>query len=254
MENEFCVVCGRTDLPVEDGVCPECTAQRERLVWVEGHPTLTICANCGARKVGQHWERRGSSPTLLGADDLAPLLSVHPDVGIRTTRWQETSGEPAQRTYAGEVDVRFRGTERTVLLELPVRVKPFTCPECSRRTGHFFTAIIQVRGTSERLRGPPKVLKERLLKAFDTIMPEMKADWKNAFSWREELPEGWDYYVMDTLAARSAARFAKTRLRATLTESATLWGRKNGKDVYRVTFCLRIPESPPHRGEPTGSR
>jgi NMD protein affecting ribosome stability and mRNA decay len=38
------------------------------------------------------------------------------------------------------------------------------------------------------------------------------------------------------------ARFAKTRLGAQLKESATLWGRKNGKDVYRVTFCLRVPD------------
>jgi nonsense-mediated mRNA decay protein 3 len=243
MEGEFCVVCGRTDLPVMEGVCPECTAKRERLLWVEGHPSVTLCANCGARKIGQHWERRGASPTFLGAEDLAPLLSVHPEVGIRTTRWQERTGETNQRLYEGEVDVRFRGTERTVAVELPVRVKVQTCPECSRRTGRFFTAVIQLRGPNERLRGSPRAMKERLIAAFDGLYPEMKADWKRAFSWREELPEGWDFYILDTLAARSAARFAKTRLHATLTESATLWGRKNGKDVYRVTFCLRVPDS-----------
>ncbi|HXQ94856.1 MAG TPA: NMD3-related protein, partial [Thermoplasmata archaeon] len=69
-----------------------------------------------------------------------------------------------------------------------------------------------------------------------------KKEWREAFSWREPLPEGWDYYLLNTLAARSVARFAKSRLGAELKESATLWGRKNGKDVYRVTFCLRIPE------------
>jgi hypothetical protein len=33
----------------------------------------------------------------------------------------------------------------------------------------------------------------------------------------------------------------KRRLRATLNESASLWGRKDGREVYRVTFCLRLP-------------
>ena len=242
MNAEFCVVCGRTDLPLEAGLCPECTAKRERLVWVEGHPEVILCPTCGARKVGQHWERRGSSPHLLGAEDLAPLLSVHPDVGVRRIRWEEGTSDPSQRVYRAEVDLRFRGTERTTSIELPVRVRAMTCPECSRRTGHFYTALIQVRGTSERLRGSSVALRARLERAFEGVLPEAKSEWRNAFSWREELPEGWDYYLLDTLAARSVARLAKSRLKATLTESATLWGRKNGKDVYRVTFCLRIPE------------
>jgi nonsense-mediated mRNA decay protein 3 len=239
---EFCVVCGRTDRPLQDGVCPDCSVGRTKLVWFEGHPSVQVCAMCGARKVGQHWERRGQAPNLLTGDDLTPLLSIHPEVGIRRVRWSETASDPVQRTFLGEVDLRFRGTERTVTVEMPVRLKPVTCAECSRRTGHFYTAVIQVRGTSERLRGSSALLRERLEAAFESVLSETKKEWREAFSWREPLPEGWDYYLLNTLAARSVARFAKNRLGAELKESATLWGRKNGKDVYRVTFCLRIPE------------
>ncbi|MCI4361329.1 MAG: 60S ribosomal export protein NMD3 [Thermoplasmata archaeon] len=241
-DGEFCVVCGRTDLPLEDGVCPECSAQRTKLVWFTGHPSVEVCASCGARKVGQHWDRRGASPSLLTGDDLTPLLSVHPDVGIRRVLWSEVASGPVQRVYLGEADLRFRGTERKVSIEMPVRLRAVTCPECSRRTGHFYTAVIQVRGTSERLRGSSAELRERLEVAFESILKETKKEWREAFSWREPLPEGWDYYLLNTLAARSVARFAKARLGATLKESATLWGRKNGKDVYRVTFCLRVPD------------
>lgn len=242
MSDEFCVLCGRTDVALVDGLCPDCFAKRSPLVWVEGHPTVIICPTCGARKVGQHWERAGASPTLLGSDDLTPLLSIHPEVALRRIRWTETIGDPAQRTFQGEADLRFRGTERTVGVELPVRVHGNTCPECSRRSGHFYTALIQVRGTSERLRGPPRALRDRLERAFESVMGDAKAEWRRAFSWREERPEGWDYYLTDTLAARSVARLAKNRLGAELKESATLWGRRNGRDVYRVTFCLRVPE------------
>lgn len=248
MGEEFCVLCGRTDLALSEGLCPDCFASRAPLVWVEGHPTVIVCPTCGARKVGQHWEREGASPTLLSVDDLAPLLSFHPEVALRRSRWTEVAGDPAQRTYEGEVEVRFRGTERTLPVRLPVRVRGITCPECSRRSGHFYTALIQVRGTSERLRGPPRALRARLDEAFEPILREAKPEWRKAFSWREERPEGWDYYLTDTLAARAVARLAKSRLGAELKESATLWGRKNGRDVYRVTFCLRVPERPRARG------
>lgn len=249
MAAEFCVVCGRTDRPLTDGLCAECAADRTRLVGFEGHPSVTVCPTCGARKVGQHWERRGSSPTLLTGDDLTPLLTVHPEVGIRRVRWTEGEGDPLQRLYLAEADLRFRGMERTVAVDVPVRLKGVTCPECSRRTGHYYTAVIQVRGTSERLRGSSAALRERLEGAFERILTDAKPEWREAFSWREALPEGWDYYLVDTLAARSVARLAKSRLGAQLKESATLWGRRNGKDVYRVTFCLRVPET---AGAPKG--
>lgn len=242
MGDEFCVLCGRTDRPLADGLCPECFADRSPLLWVEGHPTLIICPTCGSRKVGQHWERAGSSPSLLSAEDLTPLLSVHPEVAIRRVRWTETTGDAAQRQFTGEADVRFRETERTVPVELGVRVHGNTCPDCSRRSGHFYTALLQIRGTSERLRGPPRALRERLETAFEKVWADSKPEWRRAFSWREERPEGWDYYLTDTLAARSIARLARARLGATLKESASLWGRRNGQEVYRVTFCLRIPE------------
>jgi NMD protein affecting ribosome stability and mRNA decay len=220
-------------------------------VWVEGTPTIIVCPTCGARKEGQHWGKPGGNPTLLTSDDLTPRLSVHPEVALRRVRWQEGAGDAAQRTFHGDGDVRFRGTERTVGIDMLVRVQGQTCTDCSRRSGHYFTSVIQVRGMSERLREPARPLRERLERSFESILPEMRTQWRQAFSWREELPEGWDYYLSDTQAARAIARFAKHRLSADLKETATLWGRRNGQDVYRVTFRLRIPEpAGPKRSPP----
>jgi NMD protein affecting ribosome stability and mRNA decay len=36
------------------------------------------------------------------------------------------------------------------------------------------------------------------------------------------------------------ARLAKQRFGVPVVESASLFGRKQGQDVYRVTFCLRF--------------
>ncbi len=242
MDGEFCVVCGRTGLPLVDGVCAGCFLDSHVLVRGHGQPDVVVCPTCGARKVGNHWERSGANPSLLTSEDLNPLLEVDPEVGIRRVRWTEVSRDAVQRSYQGEAEIRFRGQERTVPVELSVKLRAYTCPECARKAGRFYTAIIQVRGPSERLRGPPKLLRERLEAAFEGMLPNTKAEWRKALSWREELPEGFDYYVTDTLAARAIARFAKDRLGASLKESATLWGRRNGEDVYRVTFRLRLPD------------
>lgn len=261
MPPEFCVVCGRTDRPLAEGVCAECYAATHELLGVVPAPRVVLCPTCGARQVGQHWERRGAPP-ILGAEDLAPLLRPHPEVGVRHVAWTETGGNPMLREVEGVAELRFRGTERTSVVRLSVKVEHRTCPECSRRSGHYYTALLQLRSEVGERHEPARALRERLAGVWDSVYAELAPSWQRAFSWREELPEGWDFYLTDTPAARAAARFLKARLGATLKESATLWGRRNGEDVYRVTFCLRLPaglvraptRGPARRGRPPAAR
>ena len=251
MADEFCVVCGRSGLPTEEGICADCYATRHPLVTVPERPKVVLCPTCGARQVRAHWEGRGRSPTLLGADDLYPFLQAHPDVAIRTVDWTEDSRHPLLREVDGVVHLKFRGTQRSERVRMTVKIEHRTCEECSRRSGHFFTATIQLRGPEDGPREKPTERRERLLRAWDGALDEARADWRRALSWFEERPEGWDFFLTDTLSARSLARLMKTRLSATLKESATLWGRKNGQDVYRVTLCLRVPAP---SGAPTAGR
>ncbi len=243
MEEEFCVVCGRTGQPLVDGLCADCAAQRVELLRAPGRARVTLCPTCGARKVGAHWERAGASRLLTGTD-LNPFLLIHPEVAVRSVRWEETGANALEYHFRGTASVRFRGTERTVELPLSVKVDHHTCPECSRRSGHYYTAVLQLRSALDGPRERSGPMHERLERAWAKLLEEAREDWRQAVSWRETRPEGWDYFIVDTLAARALARLAHQRLGASIKESATLVGRKDGVEVYRVTFCLRLPAPP----------
>ncbi len=238
--SEFCVVCGRTGEPLTDGVCATCAADRLVLVSLPQQVELVVCPQCGARWVQGRWQRAGSS-AVLTSEDLEPLLSVHPEVGIRTLQWEERSRRASVREIVGGARVRFRGIERTVPLATRALVVARTCTECGRRSGGYYTAVLQLRGEVVPKNRRPRALKAALDAVWDVLWREARPDWRNAVSWREELREGWDVYFTDTLAARSVARFAKQRYGVPITESASLFGRKNGQEIYRVTFCLRFP-------------
>jgi nonsense-mediated mRNA decay protein 3 len=240
---EFCVVCGATGRALVDGVCAECAIDRTSLVTAPQRVVVVICPTCGARPVGTRWEGSGSS-SLLTADDLNPHLKIHPEVGLRRVDWEETSSTPTVRQYEGRARVGFRGAERTVAIPLSVRIDHRTCPEFSRKSGRYFTATLQLRGPAEGPFEKAAALRARLDVEWDRLVQEARPDWRRAVSWREPLPEGWDCFLTDTLAARGMARLAKQRFGASLKESATLFGRKDGRDVYRVTFCLRFPRPP----------
>lgn len=239
-EGEFCVVCGATGRPLVDGVCAECAADRTRLLSAPKRAEVTVCPTCGARKRGAHWERAGSSPVLT-AEDLSPFLEIPEEVGVRRVQWDETVVTATVREFVGRARVRFRGIERDVEVPLSVRTVHTTCPDCSRKSGRYYTATLQLRGPADGPSEKPIALRARLEEEWTRLVREMRPDWRDAVSWREELPEGWNCFFTDTLAARAVAKLAKQRFGASLKESSSLVGRKNGQDLYRVTFCLRFP-------------
>jgi nonsense-mediated mRNA decay protein 3 len=253
MEGEFCVVCGTTGRPLTDGVCPSCAADRTTLVSVPEHAVVVICPHCGARKVGAKWEREGSSP-LLTAEDLAPFLRVHPEVGIRRVHWEETSATATVRNLVGTAEVVFRGTPKEISVELLVRTEHQSCTDCSRKSGRYYTAVLQLRGGLERSNEKSPALHARLDGAWVALLAESRPEWRKAMSWREELPEGYDVFFTETLPARGVARVAKQKFHATVKESASLFGRKDGQDIYRVTLCLRFPRGDTSRLAPGAAR
>ena len=240
MDGEFCVVCGATGRPLTDGVCPECAADRAPLLSVPERAVVVICPHCGAREVGAQWERAGASP-LLTAEDLVRFLRVPDEVGVRRVRWEETSATGTVRELTGTADVVFRGVPRTVDVRLSVRTEHQTCTDCSRKSGRYYTAVLQLRGGLERANEKSAALHARLDGTWSSLLAESRPDWRKAVSWREELPEGYDVFFTQTLAARAVAKLAKQKFGARIKESATLFGRKDGQDVYRVTLCLRFP-------------
>jgi len=237
---EFCVVCGRTGRPLEEGVCAECAADRTPLVSMPEQVEVVLCPTCGARWSHGRWGPPGAPP-VVSSDDLQPFLVVHPEAGVRTLRWEERARSASLRELTGTAEVRFRGLERTVPLTSRVRVISRTCTDCGRRSGRYYTAVLQLRGEAAPRTGRPKELRRRLEAVWAALAGEARADWRAAVGWREELPEGWDVFFTDTLAARSVARLAKQRYGVGIVESASLFGRKNGQDIYRVTFCVRFP-------------
>jgi nonsense-mediated mRNA decay protein 3 len=239
-EREFCVVCGSTGRRLASGLCAECAADRTVLVSARRRGTVTVCPRCGARQVGSHWERAGASH-LLTAEDLNPFLEVHPEVGIRTIRWDETGASATVREFVGRAKASFRGATREVEVPLSVRLVSKSCPDCSRKSGRYYTAVLQLRGPAEGSGEKSGELRARLDRLWTAVLREARSEWRQALSWKEQLPEGWDCYFTETLPARSIARVAKQRFGASLKESASLFGRKDGHDVYRVTICLRFP-------------
>jgi nonsense-mediated mRNA decay protein 3 len=56
----------------------------------------------------------------------------------------------------------------------------------------------------------------------------------------ERVKGGLDFYFSTIQAARGIARELESSMCAEYKESSSIWGRRDGKDVYRMTYLVRL--------------
>lgn len=238
---QTCVQCGSQVGRLIGGLCPPCFVAKEPLLDVPAVLDVELCAHCDARHVGAHW----FDPEE--ADDLAEIregavrgvIKVHPRVADAHVQTEERAQDErtfrTKVTLAGNVDGAPVAGEASIL----VRLRRAVCDRCSRMFGGYYAAVLQLRA-SERDVTPAEIA--RVHKLIGGELDRMRATGnRDAFLTKSgAVPGGFDYYLGDIDAGRISGRVVASRLGATVVETAKLVGRKEGEDIYRVTFLVRI--------------
>lgn len=240
----FCVVCGTEEGPFEGPLCVRCWGQQAPLLELPGRISRVFCPMCGARQVGRHWERVTPPGTLTGGD-LARELRLRPGINLVDVRWTQETEDPLLRRLTATATLELKGTRWEAECSTEVHVVYHVCPECSRRQGHFYTAQLQLRGSEEGSLRSGAALRAWAHLQWENHLRGASESVRRAVSFEQELKEGWDIFFSSTPEARSAARGFRERFGAGYLESASLYSRKGGEDIYRVTFLLRLPPAGP---------
>jgi nonsense-mediated mRNA decay protein 3 len=124
-----------------------------------------------------------------------------------------------------------------------VRLKRGACKECSKQKGSYFEAILQLRGDERSLnKSNEDEIRQHVLDRVDAL----RADSREVFvSKVERVRGGLDFYFSTAPAARNIARELQDQRCAEYKESTSLWGRREGREVFRVTFLVRFPSFGP---------
>jgi nonsense-mediated mRNA decay protein 3 len=142
--------------------------------------------------------------------------------------------------------VEIRESNRTRRLEerfeTNVRISWIACDRCSRIAGGYYESKVQIRAQRRPLEDAE--LKRALRIAESTIEHAQREDRLAFISKTVQLKEGLDIYVGTTRAAKQIVRAMMQQMGGGFNDSAQLVGRRDGKDVYRVTFVVRLPEFP----------
>lgn len=239
--NTPCVECGKEDVPLIQGSCAECFLVKTPVLEAPLVLDIELCAHCDARRVGKHWvdPAEGMPMEWIREDAVKEILRMHHELQEPYIQLSERQQDEKNFEYTVEVEGHVHGVPVEQNLQVRVRQRNGVCDRCSRMYGSYYAAIIQLRGSQRDVR------EDELQRAHRLIGDELDRQRAsgNRFAFLSKSgPEhgGFDYYLGDIESARQVCRILRDRLDATVVENPKLVGRKEGEDVYRVTFLVRI--------------
>ena len=117
-------------------------------------------------------------------------------------------------------------------MEGVVEIKYQVCQTCSRHAGGYYEAILQIRTKQKSVLDAAV---EKVFKDIDSAPSEF-------FSTENgPVKGGFDFQLSSTERARSLARELMIQFGGHVNETNTLVGRKDGRDLLRHTFGVRLP-------------
>ncbi|HLD00996.1 MAG TPA: NMD3-related protein [Candidatus Nanoarchaeia archaeon] len=90
--------------------------------------------------------------------------------------------------------------------------------------GEYYEAILQLREVEEKVVTFTDQEIRRIKLPVTKVMP---------------VRNGWDYYLADNELTRSLGKTLQQKFGGKLAVTASLFGKKDGKDIYRVTVLFR---------------
>ena len=233
----FCVECGREDELI-GSLCKECYSKRHAKVSLPDHVDVTLCAHCSSMQTDHGWHDVGSVREAAEAA-IEHALTASKDAKVSSISLRLV--EQDERNIEADVTVALssEGVNLERRLSTVIRIKTGSCTECSKQQGRYYESILQVRGPGRDLDGEMERSVEKLVK--DRVASMRKTNREVFVSKVDHVKGGLDFYFSTIPAAKGIAREFQESMCAEYKESSSLWGRRDGRDVYRVTFLVRLP-------------
>jgi nonsense-mediated mRNA decay protein 3 len=240
MFRSFCPKCGSDADVFYDNVCMQCFIGNKKLLALPQVVNGRICPKCGSVFRKGRWQIGGREE-----DTVISFLKENLELN-RDAKSIELVLTPKQLDYSRyrvhvEANGEIKGAPIDAALDTEVRISWETCGTCSRVSGGYFEGIVQIR--ADKRLPTQEELKRCVAIAKGVAHRSQEKGDKLAFIARtEELPEGIDIYVGLIKLGRQICTAVIDTFGGKITESPKLVGQKNGVDLYRITYALRLPE------------
>ncbi|NJD78180.1 MAG: NMD protein affecting ribosome stability and mRNA decay [Candidatus Methanoperedens sp.] len=235
-----CPKCGKGTDVFYASVCRDCYTGSKKLLVCPMVVYSKICPTCGSLFRKGKWVTRNDEIEAV-YESVKEALEL--DKQARSLDMELTHKKLDYSRYSVHIEAKARidGLEINAAQDTEVRISWETCETCSRISGGYFEGIVQIRAdkripTREELKECSSIAEETAARSRE------KGDRLAFIAKTQELPEGIDIYVGSAKLGKQVCKVLVDAFGGRFSESPKLVGQKNGVDLYRITYALRLPE------------
>lgn len=235
-----CPKCGSLASNLIEGVCRDCFLQHFILAQLVHVLRVKICQTCGAYFSKGRWVNEDNDETAL-------IKSIENSISVNKSAQDVEIDinfeKKSPRLYKARVNVlaKIKGDSINSVLDTEIRIIGESCDRCSRISGGYFEAIIQIRA-NDRLPTQEEIeicidIAEKTIRRM-----ENRGDRLAFITDFIKLKEGIDLYIGSTHSGKQICKAIIEILGGTYNESPSLFSQKDGKEIIRMTFSVRLPK------------
>lgn len=228
----LCILCGKEEA-TEGRLCKSCLASTISLS-VPEFMDITQCPKCGSVMIGKSWYRGDLIPRIAKAIKKVIVLNnpgFRLDISSVSEDIDNGNVKAHLKIFNGDTLLR----EEDIVIKL--KITKNSCPTCNRVSGSYYESILQVRTFSHEV---TDVIGE--IEQFATKFVE-SAEGSSPTSFISKVVhqrEGVDIFLGKRSDALKLSKIIMDRYFSNLKVSKSLAGMKEGNEIYRYTYSIRI--------------
>ena len=238
IQDFFCPKCGK---PTEqEGLCNQCRIGNTPWFECDRHVKSTHCPSCGAIKQVNTWTDTNRERSELAPELAKTAVHFHPEVrkpsiGVKVV---DNTLNRSTATIALKGVLYNTPLEGTCCVELIWHKEQ--CDRCNRISGSYYEGIVQVRADG-RLPGTFELQMSAGIAQQVEDSLQAGGERLSFIVDMNETREGLDITVGSQHIGTLISQGIIAQLGGRFTTHPKLVGEKNGRQLYRITYSVRLP-------------
>ncbi len=238
IQGSFCPKCGK---PSEiDGLCNQCRIGSTPWFTCDNRVKSTNCPSCGAIKVVNTWTDSVAERADLGPEIAKSAVHFHKDVKKPSIEVaiRDISQNRSRATLFLKGILYNKPVDGTCMVEILWHKEQ--CDRCNRISGSYYEGIVQVRAEG---RIPSTFEIQTSASIAQQIEDTLQAGGERLsfISDVNEIHDGIDIIIGSQHIGLLISQGIVAQLGGRYTTHPKLVGEKNGRQLFRVTYSVRLP-------------
>jgi len=219
-----CIVCGKES---DYKICGKCFSERNRLLNLQKFE-IEVCSRCESVKTQRGWVKKDLKKAI--EEKILEEMQLFPDFRLENL-------EIAEKVLIASGEIY--GEKVSVSVPLNYRIHRIACPRCSRKSGGYYEAIVQIRARGRELKSEDLSIIDKITRE---IIEESSGE-KDFILKVEEKESGIDLYFGSRKIGEKVSRRVAQELGGSVSVTKKIHTRIDGRDVYRYTYLVRLSEA-----------